>query len=296
MKKTFLAVAVLFASLTASAQFYVSAAGGYSLKVGERTLGTSTTLNGTTPSVETLKGSYGEGLHGQLRGGYFFNEKWGVELGVGYLNGSDQDVQSVSGIPNQPELDIYARGRAFGASLSAVYNITDNFYARAGYLTKIGGKTEAVGAIDVTLPVAVFNPAVTDPTLTADLDLDFTTDFKGKFPSGVIAAIGYKYPLSDKLNLFAEVEYMGINVTRDESNVGDFSATFGGNPVSREDLIASIEANPTLNAQFGSLLPLLKNDQKWGEGDLPSSKAPYSSFGINFGITYTFGGGKKATK
>ena len=271
MKKSILILAMILITASASAQFYVSASGGYSFKIGEKNLGSSISPTG----IEELKGSYGEGVSTQLRGGYFFNNKIGLELGVGYLYGFNQDVRNISGVPTLPEVNIKARGRAFGASLSAIYNVTDNFYARAGYLTKIGGRTEAVGHV-ASQPLG--------------LDLNFTTDFHGKFPSGFIGAIGYKFPIADKWSLFAEVEYMGINVTRDQSQLADFSATLGGNPVTRDQLLGALSTLPAENqAQFAELLPLIQDEVQWGENGLPSTEAPYSSFGINFGITYTFG-------
>lgn len=268
MKKTIIAVAVLFTSLTASAQqFYVSGNTGYSFGVGEKTLGDKT----TDTSTSELDGSYGEGVHTQLRGGYLFNDKWGIELGLGYLHGSNQDViKRDLTAPVPIVVDIEARGRAFGASLSAVYNFTENIYARAGYLTKIGGKTEAVGSVE---------------SAAIGIDLDFTTDFHGKFPSGFVGAVGYKFPIADNWSLFGEVEYMGINVTRDTSELS--SATLNGSKVSSAELLAAL--NPTQQAVLAELLPLLAEESKWGEGSLPSSEAPYSSIGINFGVTYTFG-------
>lgn len=271
MKKSILMFAMILATMSVSAQFYVSASGGYSFKAGEKTLGSSINPSG----IEELKGSYGEGVNTQLRGGYFFNDKLGLELGVGYLYGFNQDVREISGVPTLPEVDIKARGRAFGASLAAVYNITNNFYARAGYLTKIGGRTEAVGHI-TSQPLG--------------LDINFTTDFHGEFPSGFIGAIGYKFPIAENWSLFAEVEYMGINVTRDQSELGDFSATLGGNTVTRDQLLTTLSTLPAeTQAQFAELLPLIQDEVQWGENGLPSPEAPYSSIGVNFGFTYTFG-------
>ncbi|TYP99063.1 outer membrane protein with beta-barrel domain [Tenacibaculum adriaticum] len=278
MKKTILVVALLLTAITTNAQFYVSASGGYSIAVGEKTLGQKVTA--TTSS--DLNGSYGEGAQTQLRGGYFFNDKFGVELGVGYLYGTNQDVQDVS-IPGA-SINIEARGRAFGASLSGIYNITENFYARAGLLTKIGGKTEAVASLDLLVPATVVNPAAPAGQFV-DLNADFTTDFHGKFPLGFIGAIGYKFPITDNWSLFAEAEYLSINVTRDTSDLGDYSATLAGGNLPSENLYQILNANPLLE----DLAPLLLEGAKWGEGDLPSSKAPYSSLGINFGFTYTFG-------
>lgn len=275
--KNYLIMGMLFIATTVSAQFYVSGATGYAFASGKKVLGQEATLGATGLTGATdLKGSYGEGLTMQLRGGYFFTEKIGVELGLGYLHGADQDVQNVKGIVN-----VKARGRAYGASLSVVYNITESFYAKAGLLTKLGGKTEVITSL--TIPKS-------PPTLPADIKADFTTDFHGKLPLGFMGAVGYKLPIAENLALFAELEYMGINVTRDTSKLVDYSASLGGNPLpssssSGISLYKIASANPLFKDK---LAPLLLDEAKWGEGSLPSEKAPYSSFGINVGVTYTF--------
>lgn len=278
MKKIFLIIIAVLAVNFASAQFYVSATGGYSFPANEKTLGTETTTSGQSE----LKGSYGEGVEFTLRGGYEFNEKWALELGLGYLHGADQDVQSLD-IPGA-KAKIVARGRAFGASLSAVYNVTQNLYGRAGFLTKIGGKTEAETEMDLLIPAQLLNPAA-PAGATVPLVAEFTTDFNGKFPAGFVLATGYKFPLGEYLNFFAEVEYMNINVTRDVSNSSEFSASLDGNAIDRATL-ASILSQTDL----AQVTPLFSEAEvKWGEGQFPSSEAPYSSIGINFGLTYSFG-------
>ena len=272
IKNSFLVLCVVLCSFTASAQFYVSFSGGYAFGAGEKEFGTNSVLSPTTGSIVdlgTFEGSYGEGVQTQLRGGYFFNEKWGVEVGVGYIYGTDQQFQKVEGL-----LDMKTRGRAFGASLSGIYNITKNVYVRAGVLTKIAGKTEAV--VDLTLPAAL--------TGTGDVKADFTTDFRGKFPLGFIGAAGYKFPITERFSLFAEVEYMAINVTRDTSELGDFNATLNGTINVPADALAQQLAVTPLS----ELALLLQEKLQWGENGLPSPEAPYSSFGINFGITYNF--------
>lgn len=266
MKKSILTIGMLFTCLLASAQFYVSASGGIAVAVDQEVLGSRISSTGTTD----LRGSYGEGLNGQLRVGYFFNDKFGVEVAGGYLYGFDQQVNEIAG-----SLDMYARGRAFGASISGVYNFSEKFYGRIGALTKVGGKTEAVTSLDID---------------AAFIESDFTTEFHGKLPIGIIGALGYKIPLTENLSLFGEVEYLSINVTRDTSSLGSFSATQLGNPITSDDLYTTLQGLTLLtgDTQYAELSTLLLEDAEWGTGDLPSREAPYSSFGINFGITYKF--------
>ncbi|MBS9774234.1 MAG: outer membrane beta-barrel protein [Tenacibaculum sp.] len=292
MKKTILAIILFATTATVSAQFYISAGSGYSFGTGKKVLGIERILSPSGNTIKTLKGSYGEGVHTQLKGGYFFNKKFGVELGVGYLHGTNQDVQKISGseIAGVPGItaNIKARGRAFGASLAGIYNITKGLYVRAGLLTKLGGKTEVIGTVRSKLPARLVNPNA-PATMLVDLDLDFTTDFQGKFPLGFSGAVGYKFPIDDNLSLYAEIDYMNINVTRDTSKLREFSANIGGQKITRDQLKGALANLPAENrATFSKMLPLLEDESKWGEGDLPSSKAPYSSIGFSFGVTYSF--------
>ncbi|CAL2080217.1 OMP_b-brl domain-containing protein [Tenacibaculum sp. 190524A02b] len=293
-KTNILLIAMALVSLSVSAQFYVSASGGYAIPSAGVRFGTETTANG----VENTYGSYGEGIHTQLRAGYFFNKTFGIEGAFGYLHGADQTSILVD-VPNQPFVDVKSRGRAYGASLSLVYKFTNNIYGRFGALIKVGGRTEAVGKVNANLPAQLVNPAAPIGA-TVPLNMEFTRDYNGRLPLGFIGAIGYKYDLSKKIALFAELEYMGISVTRDRSNIGEFTATLAGQNVKRADLLNLVQNTPALLSQFESLLPLIKDEtlyvdslsteelQNPGNREL-SQKVPYSSFGINFGITYTFG-------
>lgn len=264
-------ITLLFMATTVSAQFYVSGTAGYAFAAGEKELGKKiTALN----KSEDLKGSYGKGMPFQIRGGYFFAEKLGVELGVGYLLGAEADVQKVMAT-GMPTVDMKAKSRAYGASLSLVYNLTSNIYARAGLLTKIGGKTILEGEVEV--------PEI-------GLDIDFKTDFHGKPPLGFIGALGYALPITDNIAIFGEVEYMGISVARDKSKLQEFSAKYAGKEVTKDMLLMALKSLPAqVQGQFKSLLPLLSDEAEWGKGDLPSKKAPYSSIGVNIGISYSFG-------
>lgn len=280
MKKTMLSIAALLVATVASAQFYVSASGGYAFgvdsKIGEE---------GVKPNRKDLKGSYGKGINTQLRGGYFFTEKIGVELGFGYLYGADQLVRKIA-IENEPAVEVNAHGRAFGASLAGIYNFTDNIFVRAGLLTKVGGKTEATGNVKAALQ---------SPGGPVPVTVNFTSDFNGKMPFGFIGAVGYKYPITDNLAIFGEVEYMNISVTRKTSELKDFSATVAGKALAgsykeqRDALLKQLKGQPkAVQAKLGELLPLVQDKTEWGKNGLPAPDAPYSSFGINIGITYSF--------
>ncbi len=291
MKKYLLLVAII-ATTSVSAQFYVSGSGGYAIGSAGIRMGQIE----TDTHEEATYGSYGEGWNGQIRVGYFFNETFGVDLGLGYLYGSDQTLRDVKLASQGQELNIIGRGRAFGAMPALVYKFNENIYGRIGALIKVGGKTEVVGEASAFLPAG----AVAGVPVDSNLKVEFTRDFKGELPLGFTAALGYKHKLDDNFSLFVEGEYLGISVRRDEATLGNFNAVLsaGGNDSSltNTQLIATIQASPGLagNANIQTLAALISDktdyvsERNKTENSVLADTVPYSSFGINFGITYTF--------
>jgi len=275
MKKKLLSVAAVVLGIAAvHGQAYVSLSGGYGFQSNHKVVG----RDATNPAAITdLKGSYGEGYQAQLRGGYFFTKRWGAELALGYLHGED-----IATNKNQI-LDMTAHGRAFGASLSAVFNITDNLYVRAGAVTKIGGKTESTTKLNANLPLRVFNPLA--PDTKVNMKADFQTNF--------IGGIGYRFNVTDKISLFVEGEYLNINVPRKTSKLESFSATLGGanSSLSLQEFkryMARLQSSATASAAYKQLAnqisPLLEDEYSWEGKGAPD--APYSSIGFHFGVTY----------
>ena len=284
MKKKLLSVAAVVLGIAAvHGQAYVSLSGGYGFQSNQKVVGRDAT---DSAAITDLKGSYGEGYQAQLRGGYFFTKRWGAELALGYLHGED-----IATNKNQI-LDMTAHGRAFGASLSAVFNITDNLYVRAGAVTKIGGKTESTTKLNANLPLRVFNP-MASLTDVVNMKADFQTNFHGKIPFGFIGGIGYRFNVTDKISLFVEGEYLNINVPRKTSKLESFSATLGGanSSLSLQEFkryMARLQSSATVPAAYKQLAnqisPLLEDEYSWEGKGAPD--APYSSIGFHFGVTY----------
>ncbi len=287
MKKKLLSVvAVVLGTVAMHGQAYVSLSGGYGFQSNQKVVGKDAT---NIAAVSDLKGSYGEGYQAQLRGGYFFTKRLGAELALGYLHGGD-----IATNKNQI-LDMTAHGRAFGASLSAVFNITDNLYVRAGAVTKIGGKTESTTKLNANLPLRVFSPLA--PNTTVNMKADFQTNFHGKIPFGFIGGIGYRFNVTDKISLFVEGEYLNISVPRKTSKLDSFSATrtIGGvtSALSLQEFkgymeklknAPSLPQIERLKQLANQISPLLEDEYSWEGKGAPD--APYSSIGFHFGVTY----------
>lgn len=271
MKKTIFAVAFLFATITVSAQFYVSVSGGPAFSAGEKKL-----------SPQGNVGSYGEGFQGQVRGGYFFDEKFGAELAVGYLHGNNQEVVRRQGTY------INSKARAYGLALSGIYNATKNLYVRAGLLTKLGGKTVMKGYVSGELPAKPFNPQAPD-NATVPLTVEFTRNNEGKFPLGFVGALGFKFKLVGNFDFFTEIEYMGINVDADTSELDSYSIRLAGKDISEYPAAVGtqIKNSPSLGGLLADKITYVDNPTA-GKPEAEPFQAPYSSFGFNLGVTYTF--------
>lgn len=280
MKHLFIVFTALMLSTVSYAQFEISVSTGYAFDSAGMKLGESVNMSET----ENSYGSYGEGANVQIRGTYFFNESFGVDLGVGYLHGTDQTVSEVS-FPNR-EVDAVARARAFGASASIVYKFTNNFYGRFGALLKLGGKTEAV-IYDKT----VFSQDEADAfgvPLGSYSETNYKEDFHGHFPLGFVGALGYKFNLNSNFNLFVEAEYYGISLKRKDSEISEFNTDIvlpdGTVAVSGFYNIDNLPAGYNKKTTYVDNLSNTNTDSS----KKLSQKVPYSSFGINFGITYKF--------
>lgn len=280
MKQFGIVLTALLISSLSFAQVEVSLSTGYAVGSAGMKLGESINLSET----ENSYGSYGEGANVQLRGTYYFNESFGVDLGLGYLHGTDQTVSEVN-VPNR-EVDAVARARAFGASTSIVYKFTNNIYGRFGALLKLGGKTEAV-----VYDKSVLSQAEADAfgiPLGSYSETNYKEDFHGHFPLGFVGALGYKFNLNDNLNLFVEAEYYGISLKRKDSEITEFNTDV----VLPDGTVAfagfyNIDNLPNNYNKETTYVDNLSNSNTDSSRKL-SQKVPYSSFGINFGITYRF--------
>jgi len=325
MKRIFLLAGLLAACYTSSAQVYVSATGGYAWGVPSTKIGEES-INGTQ-SVRF--GTFGEGINSQLRVGYFFNKTWGVDVSVGYLYGKDQVVRreiserTIANTPLKANIngEVIGRGRALGAALSVTYNFTDNFYGRFGFLTKVGGKTEALAhsytttnqdipvaalaRLGISLPGLSGLPATAVIKQGATIETSYTEDYKGKFPFGTIAAFGYKYNITEKLAFFTELEYMNISVKRDYSELKDFKQTLKATiSVAGQNRNVEIPLKTLEGFTNGSYNDVLRGQvynqqsdyvEEASQEELRSNsakklteKASYSSLGVNFGIKLSF--------
>ncbi|MBU2946564.1 outer membrane beta-barrel protein [Zobellia uliginosa] len=280
MKHLITVCSAILISTISYGQLQVSVSSGYAIGSATMKLGEEVNVSET----ENTYGSYGAGTNVQIRGTYFFNESFGADLAFGYLNGTDQTVSKVS-VPST-DVDAVARARAFGASASVVYRFTNNIYGRFGALLKVGGKTEAV-----VYRKALFSEAEAQAFGLPEgsySETNYKEDFHGHFPLGFVGALGYKYDLNTNLSLFVEAEYYGISLKRKDSELSEFNTDeFLPDGTVAVANFYSLDNLPDGNVRKTTYVDKLSNTNTDDSKKL-SQKVPYSSFGINIGITYTF--------
>ncbi|TYC17143.1 hypothetical protein ES677_02895 [Bizionia gelidisalsuginis] len=285
MKQKIVLLAVLFMSTMSYAQFEISASTGYAMGSAGMKLGETVTAS----ERENSYGSYGEGANVQIRGTYFFNDSFGADIAMGYLHGTDQTISEVN-VPGQ-QVDAVARARAFGASASIVYKFTNNLYGRFGALIKVGGKTEAV-----VNQRSTFSPAEANAQGLPEgsySETDYVEDFHGQFPLGFVGALGYKFDLGNNFGLFVEAEYYGISLKRKDSEITEFNTDIKlPDGTVAQSGFYSLDNLPAGYVKKTTYVDELSNDNTDPSKKL-AEKVPYSSFGINFGVTYKFNSATK---
>ena len=139
----------------------------------------------------------------------------------------------------------------------------------------------------------------------ATIETSYTEDYKGKMPFGTIAAFGYKYNVTEKLAIFAELEYMNIAVKRDYSELREFNQTLkatisvaGQNrnvevPLKSLDGFTNGSYNDVLRGQVyhqhtDYVEEATKEELANNSAKKLTEKASYSSLGVNFGVKISF--------
>ncbi|MEN8186400.1 MAG: hypothetical protein ABFR05_04660 [Bacteroidota bacterium] len=294
-------VAFLFFNFSFS-QFYVGGNIGYGIGSTPRVNGQEVKVNGDAISTSNIYGSYGEGFNGALKFGYFFDEHLGVELNIGYLNGADQTkadvVIGIDGYPINNNIaattEATAYTRLFRSTLSLIYRTEIGFYGKFGFYIPLGGNTY-VEANDFRIFMSKL------PGVEGEVPLEATTSYKqeihGSPTIGFEGAVGYTYALSGNWNLFAEFEYLGLSIKTKDADYTRYDQTIAFHQINGGAVVAVTTIDDLGKGKHTKYVDTVKSTDNY-PGNPGFNKTqevidfkqsgPYDSFGINFGITYTF--------
>ncbi|MBK9567081.1 MAG: hypothetical protein WAT22_13525 [Saprospiraceae bacterium] len=277
MKNLLIFAFAMMVSFAGKSQFYVSGGAGYTLGMPEQILGINTVQTSATATSTTNNyGTYGAGTNLRLNLGYFFNDKLGVDLGFAYLMGKQQDVTTFTYAAANASSYQKATSTAIGFAPALVYKLNGGLYGRFGIATKVGGK--------VDVDIYGKQPFSGAPT-TAYTETKAKAEIHGQPPFGFIGALGYEISLG-KLGLFAEAEYLGINVKRKSLTMNEFdTSVYQNNGTLIQAGAATLEKLPPGNFKEVTYKESATSPQGAEQLSLVS---PYSSLGINIGVKFSF--------
>jgi hypothetical protein len=275
--KNILLSSLLILSLTAakSQGLYAGFGVGYGMPVCGSVLGYISTDNnpGNTFSTENVKGSYGKGINFGGYIGFMPNENIGFELGVNYLMGSKYKFTSN---------DINGNSSDISSDEAKVNSLRLNPAVRIGFGT---GKFRPYMRAGITIGVMTkmtdeYSRTHSDPGET-DITIE-TFEYTGGTYAGFTGALGMTFGLSDKMSLFGELTNYYIS----------WGATKGAITKSTYNGSDQLGMMTTDQKQFEFVT---KIDQTMNTSSSQPSKqlinySPLSSFGINVGLHFAFGG------
>ncbi|NRT13429.1 outer membrane beta-barrel protein [Flavobacterium sp. 14A] len=165
--------------------------------------------NGTTLlSRETNHGSFGEGFRTGITGGYRFNARIGVEVGVNYFKSSSKTMVETTNrlIAAGP---VFVTGNAIGTisafdvapAVVLFLGEANGFepYTKVGVIVPVHGDLEIETTRKYTTPVGVVDA--------------FTVEKVLPNPTvGFMAVVGTTYKLGKKISVYGELEYRNFTV------------------------------------------------------------------------------------
>ena len=258
MKKILLFAVATFVVSSLSAQFYAGLGVGYGLGVSSGVVGYEVSDDGNTTT--NVYGSYGQGFNITGKAGFMFSDYLGAELGMDYFMGAAQTNEK-----SKTNL-VESSSNAFILAPQFVIKTEMGLYSRFGVVLPVAGATTTTGKYE--------NYG------GSGQDFEFEKESQGAFSMGVIAAVGYNYALSDNMDLYAELQYVGMSVKSGTSKftkktMGSTDLLDGANTKDIEtEFVDSIDHTATQ------------------EDDKPSQElageSPFSSFGLNIGVVMKF--------
>lgn len=260
MKKNLasLTMLILFSGAAMSQGIYFRAGTGYGMPIATSTIGqyltteSTSTGNGTTSStsVKAVKASYGSGLDFNFALGYKINQNFIIDFGIQYLIGSKNEIG-----------DYYSYKSVNSDELS--YNIETS--SAKGLLFNPSVIFSA--GFGKAAPYARFGFILGSPTVTSNYEsyyngdgVDSTilrTEYVKGFAFGFQGAVGMNWKISDKFDLFTELNFNGLtyypgesNVTKNISGTGNFKVdnvydNLPAMPVSQKNTVYEKEYDPS---------------------------------------------------
>jgi hypothetical protein len=282
MKKVilFFLVVVLMTGTVIAQGFYFRAGGTYGLPVGTSVIGEkyNSSYDGTlatpttTASTKAVSASYGEGPNFAVAVGYKFNQNFMFDLSGQYLIGNKYHTSSVSNYKyptyssvNQDFVDTKAKGFFLNPSFV--------FSAGFGKAAPYGRFGLVVGAPQISKTESYYDNG------DGIIAFDKACTYKKGFALGYQAAIGMNWKLSEKFDIYTEVNILNMTWYAKQSDLTKFMNN-------GQDALASLTVSQKQTNYAKSYDPSTLYDPTKPYVQLREA-SPFSAISINVGIRYT---------
>lgn len=294
----FYGVAQEATSISETSNFYVRIGGGYAFETGKTEFNnadpngltgimqsTDVTVNadGSSVNIQSLNGTVGAGIKANITLGYMFNPYIGAEMGVSYFNGDKTMIGRLSSPSVMSEENTYLRG----VDVAPGIYLTPNFgrlnpYARLGAIIPVAGK----------LNIETMARQKNGGGAGTDILVNAKSEVTSRFSVGYFGALGVSYPLTDRINIFGEVEIKNISIKSKSAKIVEYSTTaetggqsqlvpgqqLGDLPVYETEFNFSDDYNQSTTTAPN------QNDPR----TIPTQFVNASGTGVNVGISFSF--------
>ncbi len=278
-KKLFLAVALCVATGLVSAQgFYVKAGAGYSFGAGKSSFYLE--RDGDTYSDKPI--SLGKGINTCLGAGYMFNKYIGAELAFNYAIGLENTFTSkytYSGYDGGiAPVDVNVN------SETKIKNSGLGLMPALKFVAPMGDKLSLYSRFGLVIPVTEKTIITYDETQTSTLRTETSfrkTEVTSFFKLGAAAAMGVSCALTDKLDLFAEVNGVWSSFQFKKSTV--VKATENG-----QDILPNMTTYQKETEYNKEHNYVTDNNEPNKPSQQLSDTFPASNIGLTIGVAFKF--------
>lgn len=268
--KLIIAVAIVLISSNSFAQkFYVKLNGGYNFASASFT-GSSSNQSGNTTTYERYQITLGKGFNFNGSIGYMLNKYLGAEVGANYLTGgettkTDKSTNSVRNFTNTSSMLSLVTSIVFTPGFEKI-----NPYAKFGLIVGLGSYTTKFENI-TTYPGPPYS--ITDNT---------TTLYNGGIAIGLVSNFGVDYKINDHFSVLGEISLNNLSYAPTKREVIESKEN-------GKDVLASLSTRDKITEYSESYTEennVSPDKDKPSKGLLQS--LPFSSFGLNIGVKYSF--------
>jgi hypothetical protein len=283
MKKlTFIAIiaGICIIQIRANAQnIYAGVGVGYGFPSQIQPFFATSNSNGTSTSVTSKSYSLGTGLSVGAYGGYMFTNNIGFELNVfeKFSSSATATVTTASSLASST--DVYtAKGNLFGLTPAIRLSIGDDklkIYTVTGLI---------IGFPSATLEDNGTTTTVTPPAGSITNTSDEISTYSGNLIIGFHGAVGVLYNISDKIGVFGEV-------TGNFENWGPSEQLVTTYTVNGADKLNGLTTSEKQINYVNSYTSSATNTSPGSPTQSSRMYLPFSSWGFNIGVHFSFGGG-----